>query len=264
MLLWGPAKSGKTEFCGSVGEGGLIINTGQGVQTLASPGFKVRNPSSIDIVDVAEEVDEKTGIFKTAEGFNRVCELVDWALLEPKYKTICIDDATFFTRLARNRALEINDAMGKSKSLSQSRAQGIMMMAVQDFGTEMGAIEWFLGTYIPLFKKAKKNFILTAHERHFFNKPEGIGAPRTIRKTVPAFTGEAFPDTVSAFFDLVWHFKNTGSGEGIHYRVYTKGNEEDPSGDRYSGLFNVIEENLNWPKTIERIKAGKLITKGTK
>lgn len=245
MLAYGAAGTGKTQFCGTA-EKALLINTGSGVETILGQ-------SKVKIIDVSEIVDEKSGIFKSALAFDKVCEIIDWGLTQD-FQTIIVDDATFLIKFARNRALEINADTGKSQSLATSRAQGISMMAIQDFGTEMGVIEWFLATYVPLFKAAKRNFILTAHERYFYGKKEKPSDPPTIRKTVPAFTGQAFPDTIPAFFDLVWRFKTVGSMDGVKYRAYTAGSEDEAGKSRYKGIFKSIEENPTFPDVLRRIK----------
>lgn len=258
FLFYGPAKSGKTDLIGSVGSSGLIINTGQGIDTLKSPSFKARQLKSgygfPDVLDVIEKIDPSTGIFAKAEAFDMVTDMMDWGLSQPKYKTIIIDDATFLNRLARNKAIELNDMGNKSKSLDASRRVGMLIMAIQDFGTEMGIIEWFLGTYIPLFKQAGKHLVLTAHDRIIWNPPDKKSGEQTIKKVIPAFTGKSFPDNIAGFFDFVWHTGTVGAADQMKYRFETKGNELLTAGDRWGGVFDAIEYNLRFPDILARME----------
>lgn len=254
-LFYGGAGTGKTDFCGSIGNRGLFINTGAGTET-------IKQRYDCDIIDISEEVDPKTGIFKEAKAFDMVTEVIDWAFTQEKYKVIALDDATYFNRFARNRALEITKQHKGSQSLDISRKEGVITMAIGDFGVEMSAVEWFLSTYIPQFKSRGIHFILTAHERLFYNKASKPGEVATVRKTCPAFTGQSFPDTIPGFFDIVWRFEAAGGGDRIKYRALTAGDEDTTAKTRYRDIFAEKEEltdsKLDFWKMIERIKVGPL------
>jgi hypothetical protein len=252
LLLYGASGCGKTRFCISGGDRTLIINTGNGLATLGSPDVKkLGNPL---IVNVFEEYDPKTGIFKTAKAFDMVCDILDKYITDPNIDTICIDDATFLNKLANNKALEINNAESKSKSLLASSKHGLIMMAVQDWGTQMNIIDWFLATYTPQFKKAGKHFILTAHERLTFKKGEKIGDAPELIKVTPGFVGQTFPDNVPAYFDWVWHAESVSGGESIRYRFRTVGDETLIAKTRQGGVFPVLVSDCNFLNLLKTLK----------
>jgi hypothetical protein len=252
LLLYGASGKGKTRFLGTAGDDTLIIETGAGLETLLSPDFKAKFKSNPKIAFVEEEIDPKTGIFKSADAFDKVTDLLDLALADPTIKTVAVDDATFLQYFANNKALDINKDTNRSKTIDQARKIGIPLMAIQDFGTQMKIIEWFLATYIPQFKRAGKNFILTAHERLTFEKGDKVGDLATISKITPGFIGQSFPDTVPAFFDWVWRAESVSGGESIKYRFRTVGDEKLIAKTRHAGVFKALDDDCNWQSLIAR------------
>jgi hypothetical protein len=252
MLLYGASGKGKTRFAGTAGDDTLIIEIGAGLETLKSPAFRSKIGTNPKIVIIDEVIDPATGVFKSADAFNEVCDTLDRALLDPEIKTVVVDDATFLQFFANNRALEINKDTNRSKSIESARKHGVALMAVQDFGTQMKLIEWFLATYTPAFKRASKNFILTAHERLTFEKGDKVGDSATVSKITPGFIGQAFPDTVPAFFDWVWRAESVSGGESIKYRFRTVGDEKHTAKTRHDGVFKVLEDDCNWQSLLKR------------
>ena len=253
-MLYGPSKTGKTYFAGTAGPRTLFVNVGDGIETLMAPAFTQKYPDAkgMIMIDIRE-----TNPNGSAEAFDRVCETLDYALAKfpDKFDHIILDEATALRKYATNKATELNtDARVKGANRAR-RTEEFIKVEVGDYGLEMQMIEWFLGTYTPIFKQHGKNFLMLAHERQVYNKPEKIGAEPTLKKTMPGFTGKTFPDTVPAYFDDVWHSEVVGGGDNVVYRIRTAGSEMEVGGSRHGGIFTTIETDPNYLKMLERIKA---------
>lgn len=254
MLIYGPAGSGKTEFCGTAGDRTLIINTGLGIVTLQSKGFRTRHKSNPFIETVTEDP-----IPNAAYGFDKVCDIIDDYLKNHKdeFDTIIIDDVTALRRFAMNKGLEINQKLNRSKTATTRSQLEVIVPGIQDFSIEMNLIEQFIITYVSIAKENNKHFILTAHERVNYNKPASLGEPPTVNSIRPAFTGQTFPDSVTGHFDCVWHFETMGAGERIMYNARTAGDSALVAKTRWSGVFPVIVKNPNFLEVVAKIRESK-------
>lgn len=257
LLVYGPAGSGKTELIGTAGSRTLIINTGLGIVTLQSKGFKQRHPGVNPIIEtITEEV-----LPDKAEAFDKCCDILDNYLTptHPEFNnidTIAIDDATALRRFALAKGLEINQKEGKSNSLSKSKLSKVVETAVQDYKIEMDVIDQFIIHYVSECKRLGKHFVLTAHERVEYNKPSKIGDVATVNKIRPGFTGRTFPDSVTGHFDLVWYLETQGAGNLIKYKARTAGDGSLVAKTRWDGSFSVLEDKVDFLNIIERIKNG--------
>ena len=252
MMLYGPSKTGKTEFAGSAGPRTLFLNIGEGIETLLAPGFKSRHPEAkgMIVTDIRELADN------TISAFDVVSDTIDHALkyFPDKFDTIVVDEASAFRKFGLNKAMQLNTSSRKDSSRKDRRDEYVKA-EIGDYGIEMDMIEWFLGEYIPRLKGANKHFILIAHERQIFAKPSQIGGEAVLTKIVPGFTGKTFPDKVPAYFDDVWHSEiATDAASNSVYRIRTAGNDRDLGGSRHGGIFNVIEQDPNFLKLLQRIK----------
>lgn len=258
-LFYGGVGVGKTHLLRSLGPDGAIVSTGEGLATLHG----LNDAESPDIFQVRESpIDAKTGIFKEAKGFDDVTVVLDEIIAgkHGRYTKIALDDATFFSKLARNKAVEMNMQTNKSKTLSEARSTGVLNMSVQDYGAEMNVIDWFLFTYIPIFREHGIHFFLIAHEKISYNKPERIGDPATIRSIGPAFTGQSFVDQVTAYFDLVWHVTRRSrldKGKPVIESAYrTETNGIITAKTRYRGAFKDVIVNPTIPEIIALCHSG--------
>lgn len=257
MLVYGPSGSGKTHFIGTAGSRTLIINTGLGIATLQSKGFKQRYPGVNPIVETVVE----SYLPDKATGHNEVCDILD-RYLDPKnplfneFDTVAIDDATALRRMAMSLALEVNEDLQKSQSLKSSRKHGQLTVAVQDYGEEMNIVDKFLVDYISICREQNKHFILTAHERVTFGKPPTIGAPAPVLKIRPGFTGSTFPDSVTGQFDLVWYLETQGAGDRVLYKARTAGDSALVAKTREDMTFPVLVSNPNFLEVVKKIREG--------
>lgn len=249
LLVYGPSKTGKTFFSGTAGSRTLYLNIGDGFNTLLAPAFTSKYGAISDdmiVVDVRESKD-------AAEAFNNVCRAIDEALekFPHLFDTVVMDEATAFRKYALNAAVDANQR--KSGGV-RSRIDTFTKAEIDDYGTEMAAIEWFLGKYVPIFKEHKKHFIMLAHERQIFNKAAKIGDEQTLKKVMPGFTGKTFPDNVPAYFDDVWHSETYKAGDKVFYQLRTAGSDAMTAGSRHGGVFKLEERDPNFLSMLQRIR----------
>lgn len=251
LMVYGPSKSGKTYFAGTAGARTLFINIGDGLETLMAPAFTTKYPDAKNMI----VVDIRETAANSAQAFDQVAEAIDHALkhFPEKFDTIVLDEATALRKFALNRAMELNTAQ-RTQSNRGNRLDDYVKADVGDFGVEMDMIEWFLGTYVPIFKSMNKHFLMLAHERQIYRKPAKIGDDPVLARVLPGFTGKTFPDKVPAYFDDVWHSEAVGGDENIVYRMRTAGSELELGGARHGGIFNVVEKNPNYLEMLKRIQ----------
>lgn len=249
IMVYGASKSGKTYFAGTAGKRTLFINIGEGLATLESPAFTSRYPDSANMIVV--DVRDHSGI---ADGFDKVTTVIDHALAHfpNEFDTVVLDEATAFRKFALNKAMDLNSA--QRSTVRGSRKNDYVKAEIGDYGIEMDMIEWFLGEYIPIFKKEGKNFLMIAHERQVYGKPAKMGDEPPLKRILPGFTGKTFPDKVPAFFDDVWRSEVVGKVNKV-YRMRTAGDEMEMGGSRHGGVFAVTETDPNFLKMINRIKS---------
>lgn len=246
LLLYGPTGSGKTHFAaGTVGSRAAIIDIGQGIATLKSPYFTRRFPNhdpeiiSIDVKDDARRVN----------AFDDIRKQLDKLFPSPDFDTIVIDEVTALRRYATSKAVKINQDLNKSQTFAQSKG-GVILPAVQDYGTEMKIIDWLVSQCIEAAGEYKKNFILVAHERRVYRKAERIGDTKTLTSVRPGFTGETFPDDICAYFDYVWH---TEVKSGV-FNLRTQPNAIITAKTRGAGVLQEMEKDPNFLNILERLR----------
>lgn len=236
ILLYGPSGTGKTYFAGTAGSRSAIINIGNGAETLLAPAFRTRYPTSDPVIININESRGTKGYLAVADAFDNVCRELDTLVSQPDIDTVVIDDCTFLRYYAMNKALVLNNDINMSQSLQTSRKHKSRVVGIADYGREMALMEEFISTYVEIFKQAKKNLIMIAHERIAYNKGKKIGDEPTIRKISPGFTGQTFPDQVPAYFDCVWHTQVRKAGRSI-YEIRTSGDSITVGKTRQGGIL---------------------------
>lgn len=264
MLYYGGAGTGKTYFIATAGPRTLIVNIGNGLVTIQSPFVKKKfySEGMPIVTTIHEERDKQTGLFKTADAFDKVCDGIDIGLemFGDRFDTIAVDDATQLRSFAANKALEVGGQDNRSKTLEKAKKYGTVLMAQQDFLGEMNLIEQFVAGTVDIAKKHGKHFILTAHERYIYKKmkdQQGKVIGEEIDRIRPAFTGKTFPDDVTAHFDLVWHADVASTGAGPVFRAHTEDYSRIRAKSRYPGVFKGVEPNPNFLKIVAAIKAAR-------
>ncbi len=264
FLLFGGSGTGKTRLLGTCGDRALILNNGNGIDTLQSPLFRELIKSKPIIATLTESIG-KGGIFSDATLHDALCDTIDYALekFRDRFDFIAIDDGTQLRKGAANKAVVMNQDMGKSQTKVQIDKWEESIMAVQDYGQEMGIIETFVGNYTTICQQAKKHFILCAHERLNFKKGDKIGDPPVLIMTAPAFTGvDKNPSYVTGYFDNVWRTEVVGGGNERQWRITTKGHEQLNCKTRMDGIFETVE--IVQPKAMFMLDAVKRIREAVK
>jgi hypothetical protein len=156
-----------------------------------------------------------------------------------------------------NKSLEINQKLGRSQSLTKTTKQfDVTIPAVQDYGMEMNLIEQFIIAYTNIAKENGKHLIMTAHQRLTYAKGDKIGDAPVLKKVAPGFTGQTFPDQVSAFFDNVWYAEVVAGGRtGSVFRCRTVGDDVITAKSRNGGVFATVETNPNFLKLVDKLHA---------
>lgn len=220
-LFYGAAGSGKTELAATAGSDTLIVNTGKGMATLLSPGFRSRHPKDLpDIVDISETISDH-GYVKSTQVYDLVCDVIDDQLKKnhDKYRTIVLDDLTSLRRSALIKGMEINQASGRSQSANISKTLKLPIKSVQDYGIEMDLIAQFISGYVEILGSLGINFVVLAHERVTYKKSDKVGEVASIQRIRPAVTGEKFPDDLPQYFDLIGYCYVLASGDKPVHKV---------------------------------------------
>ena len=251
LLVYGATGSGKTYFAGTCGPRTLYINVGDGLETLKSPAFTKRYPDAAAMITV--DIDN---VQSSTAGFDQITKIIDQAYHQygDKFDTIVLDESTAFRRLALNKAMDLNSAQRQTQR--KSREDDYVKAEIGDYGIEMDMIQWFLGTHIPIFKNTGKNFLMLAHERQIYGKPAKQGDEPPLKRILPGFTGQKFPDLVPAYFDDVWRSEVVGKINKV-YRVITEGDEMTVGKSRHGGIFSRVENDPNFLQMLNRIKQSK-------
>jgi AAA domain len=252
LLLYGPSGSGKTYFAGTCGPRTLFINTGDGLETLLSPQFRLRYPASSGMVcvDIREDRGNR-GKVTTAKGMDLVTDTIDWYLGNRfhDFDTVVLDDATALADFAMLKGLEVSGAIGRSKT-AQAVADkyGVIVPAMQDFGMQMALTEQFFKMYTSILKENKKSFVVTAHQMMSL---KSTGKEEVIGGIFPAFTGQKRPDTIPKLFDEVWRMEVKN---GSIYRAQTVGDGIVLAKTRHGGIIEESEKDPNFLSILNRIR----------
>lgn len=261
MLYYGASGVGKTVFVGSAGPRTFIVNIGNGIKSIQSQWAKEKfyKEGSALVTTINEERDPTTGVFKSADAWDKVADAIDYALahFSDRFDTIAVDDATALRAFASNKGLELNAEFSRSKTLELGRKAGAFISGIQDFSVEMNLIQQFIVGTISSCQQNKKHFILTAHERHIFKKirdQQGKIIGEEIDKIRPAFTGKTFPDDITGQFDLVWNATAARTTGATVYRAFTESTMMILAKSRFPKVFDNPENDPNFLRSIERIR----------
>ena len=259
LLLYGDSGVGKTWLCGTLGERTLFCNIGNGIATIQSPLFTSKYPqaSKMLCVDILEKAG-KGGIITETTVLDSLTDTLDHTLISllDRVDNVVIDDLSSLSRAASIRGLEVNKSTNKSKSMDSIKSEGTMLFAMQDYGAEMSIMKWFFATYIPLFKSAGKNLIVTALPLRIFKKGEKQSDPEILTSIMPAVTGKnTFALDFPGYFDDVWYMDVLGNPTGLQTRVQTRKDNVILAKTRHNGVFADKEINPDLGEMFGRIKS---------
>jgi hypothetical protein len=251
MMLYGAPGVGKTHFLGSMGSRTLILTDLNGMATLKNPVFRKQYPDCNPFVEVINQ--DKNPSLATA--YDAMTNIIN-SYLENKldeFDNIAIDDVDFLRASAMNKAVTINFNEGRSKTKTKIKDFHIILPTQADFGTEMGLVEGFISNLASVCRIFKKNLLVCAHEKIIYEKDKKTKDEYPV-KYIPHFTGKAAPEALSNDFDLVFRMTRLGKFPSVIYKFQCHPDEKIAAKDRYS-VFKTMEDNLNWPKVVSRVKA---------
>lgn len=256
-MLYGPSGSGKTEVAATAadtGEPTLILNTGEGMDTIFSPGFRSRHPNcKPDIVDIRESFSAR-GYIDTPIAYDMVFNVLEENLDRKKYKTYILDDLTSMRRSALAKGVDINFITERSKSKALSKKLKANVLAVQDFGMEMSLISQFISSSQGIFKAEGCNLIILAHERLYYKK-SGVGEPSVLYRIRPAITGEKFPDEIPQYFDVIGYCSTLHSGGKSIYRTKFSLDNMILAKNRWGGMgYDDVVQDFNFSTLFSKVK----------
>jgi len=244
MLLYGPAKVGKTYQIGTLGPRVfyLCFSDADGSETL-------KNFTGLDDMLFCK-IPQGEGAYDAALlALNKALDT-----MPDKFDFIVVDEFTAFRRAGLWKAVDLNALEGKSKTKGKRDLRdGIILPTIADYGTEMNLTEHFIASAIDICAEEKKHYIAVAHERLTYYKDEGapISAAETLHSIRPAFTGKTAPDSIAAYFDAVFYLEVLN---GNVYRMKTVGTTLLNAGHRFGDCLKPIEVNPNLSDIIRRIQ----------
>lgn len=252
LFLYGPSGVGKTFAAGSAGDDWVFITDRNGIATLKSKLFKEKVGTNPFIVEIQRD-DSPT----TPKMFDALRNQIDM-LMAPETKNdfrgIIIDDINSTRIGARNKAVDLNGTLGRSKSSVNAKSgkfKDILIPTMADFGTEMSLVETFLRELTDGLREEGKHSIVCGHERIYRNKS---GDANVISMVKPLFTGQDTPDAIPGIFDLVWYLRTVGGGSGTKREFVTDSEGGILAKTRWGGLFATTERNITMKQVFDRIE----------
>ncbi len=242
ILLYGPTKSGKTHIAGTFGSRSYYLNIGNGFSTLLAPKFK-----SIYSKLYANEPYNPIRVDLSGDDiYTQVVDATDYALdkIPERWDTFILDDASRFQEAAMDKAIDVNYDTNRSKSKDTERTSKVRIVAMQDFGTQMGIVDSYISTLIDSCKAMKKNVLVIAHEKRTYRTDKGNMILTDIE---PLFTGN---NKITSYFDMVWNTSFVGAGEQVQYRCRTSRTEIIEAGTRWGGVFPENFKDPNYPEIL--------------
>jgi hypothetical protein len=252
VFIYGAAGSGKTFAAASAGDDWVFLTDRNGIITLKSKLFKEKVGTDPFIVELTP--DESPTQPKM---FDAIRNQIDM-LMSPEnvnsFRGIIIDDINSTRIGARNKAIDLNGTLGKSKSSVNAQSgkfKDILIPTVADFGAEMSLVEGFLRQLTDGLRAEGKHSIVCGHERLYRNKS---GDSNLISAIKPLFTGTDTPDSIPGLFDLVWYLRTIGGGSNTKREFVTDSEGGILAKTRWGGLFKPVERELTMKQAFDRIE----------
>lgn len=216
-MIYGPPKAGKTVIAATFPSPFFLDWDGEGLKCLHSSYFRNKYPkkadpktSDIRFIDLLDDTDEY-GLFKEPKdirqaAFWRGLEAINQITNHPDVKTLVLDSATSMSKAARNVGLVTSRKRSRSQTWQHAKEDHMALLAMQDFGAEMSALEQL---FDGLMNVRGKNIIVIAHDRRESTK-DGL-----LTGVYPLLTGDRIRSQVARWFDDVWYLDANAQGRRI-------------------------------------------------
>lgn len=259
MMLYGASGTGKTFFSGSAGDDWVYMTDKNGIITLESKLFREKVGTNPFVIEI--QPDESPTRPTQFDSIRNQIDMLLAPATKNDFRGIILDDINTTRLGARNKAMDLNGALGKSKAAVNAQSgkfKDILIPGIQDFGTEMGLVETFLRQLTDGLRDEGKHLIINAHERIYRQKDSN-----TIIAVKPLFTGTDTPDAIPGIMDLTWYIRTVGSGQNIKREFVTESEGGILAKTRWGGLFKPVERDITAKQVFDRIelwqKEGKVL-----
>ena len=252
VFLYGASGAGKTFAAASAGDDWVLITDRNGIATVKSKLFKDKVGTDPFILEIVP--DESPTQPKMFDALRNQIDMLMAPATKNDFRGIIIDDINATRIGARNKAIDLNGSLGRSKSAvnaASGKFKDILIPTMADFGTEMGLVESFLRQLTDGLREENKHSIVCGHERLYRNKG---GDASLITAIKPLFTGQDTPDAIPGIFDLVWYLRTVGSGSATKREFVTDSDGGILAKTRWGGLFKITEREITMKQVFDRIE----------
>lgn len=235
VFIYGASGVGKTFASASAGDDWVFITDRNGIITVKSKLFKERVGTDPFLLEITP--DESPTQPKMFDAIRNQIDMLLAPSTKNDFRGIIIDDINTSRIGARNKAIDLNGTLGRSKSAvnaASGKFKDILIPTQADFGTEMGLIESFLRQLTDGLREEGKHSIVCGHERLYRNK---AGDNNPISSIKPLFTGQDTPDAIPGIFDIVWYLRTVGAGSSTKREFVTDSEGGILAKTRWAGLF---------------------------
>jgi len=252
VFIYGGSGVGKTYAAASAGSDWVLITDRNGLITVKSKLFKDKigtDPFLLELVP-----DESPTQPKMFDAIRNQIDMLMAPATKNDFRGIIIDDINSTRIAARNKAVDLNGTLGRSKSgvnAQSGKFKDIIIPTMADFGTEMSLVESFLRQFTDGMREEGKHSIVCGHERFYRNK---AGDANLVSMIKPLFTGQDTPDAIPGIFDLVWYLRTVGSGAATKREFLTDSEGGILAKTRWSGLFKTTERDITMKEVFDRIE----------
>ena len=252
IFIYGASGVGKTYAAASAGDDFVLLTDRNGIITVKSKLFKEKvgtNPYVIELVP-----DESPTQPKMFDAIRNQIDMLLAPATKNDFRGIILDDINSTRIAARNKAVDLNGSLGRSKSAVNAQSgkfKDIIIPTQADLGTEMGLVESFLRQLTDGLREEGKYSIVCGHERLYRNK---AGDANLVSMIKPLFTGQDTPDAIPGIFDLVWYLRTVGNGAATKREFLTDSEGGILAKTRWNGLFKSVERDITMKQVIDRIE----------
>ena len=235
LLLYGRSKSGKT-FGALSFPRPCVMDFDRGIATARNPAFIAKyGLKEIIYAQFQDQKRNKRGVVEFHNAFDDGCKFFDEMMKQAnidRFDTWIVDTGTTVAESAMNKALVLLGGSdftgGKSNTLKEAKAHGLVLPKLQDYGSERSMSEQFFQMVID----SGKNVVLLCHEKEI-----GGDGPREI---VPLLTGKGV-EAVCLKFDEIYNLKVEGNARTRQIKLLT-----DSDGIRIAGSRYGVPSGIDW------------------
>jgi len=203
IMIFAPSKAGKSFGAYSFPRPN-VLDFDNGIATALNPAF-IKKYGRRDIMyQQFREKNIQGGIVQVPQAFDDACRYFDLCMQpanRDKFDTWVIDSGTTLVELAMNKAIMVLGGANLSKTFESAKKTGVIMLKMQDYGSERSLTEQF----VDMVKGSGKHVVFICHEKEKY-ADDG----QTITAKVPLLTGKSV-EAISLKFDEIYYLKVTGN-----------------------------------------------------